>query len=854
MKNFVIILVIIGMLCFSITGAGISVSKNLDGSNDESHIELSKTSLTTFEKSKDTIQSIQSFSNNNFEPYNELNNKKIVLPWVKTQSDDILEWYVKLVYNGVETLKKVDISINDFKEQFLKHPEYGKILRFDLDDDSSDDVEVIIGFYWSIIKDQDGLEQKSLETRVRVRQLESGGYLDDSDGELEVWSELHVNWGLVKENGKGKTFDKNLFSKIYDNFFSKFNDNNYGINRIFNVLFEKIKDIFNINDDKIVTTASDSDYFTIGAGYRSPQGEDIPRYTEKRFAFAKDRLFNPSIFQHKTDPADATGQDKIDLLYGFKSYKGSSNSLQYDIEFSVEFEPAVYLITKFVPVNGQVYYYFDQNSRRSSDTKITFASNILKGSGEDATVSLVFDEIDDSLGRTGRWLMFDIDLIDFDPLGGAFSYKASHKFDVGILVNAPGFSEKVKVAGIPTRADVSWDLDFLYSPGGITRTEANGFADLSMSSNLDGIKVFYPRENENDPEKIFIEVEDVPSARVSGVAKLHIDLGNFNNPSNYIFGKISQSASSSLDKVAVYLKNHESPILDINNVPSQATGEAGLYWNHLKGHAYGSSSGGASMALDITYGSFEIVDVLQINSGHLSTSFKISDDGYFGLDSSNKMISNDLTVNTGEGDYLSLSIGNIDADNFKANWEFDSSGKISDIGFSGMIDTLEDVELSFDYQGKSADLSLNWNLGKTGYFDIEVDQLSDLTLDFSDFAPDSNVFYLDGGLTISSNILFDMSWDFKQGSGTGTGSIDPGYFKINQYNDDSIIKNLDFIFTYNDNYGVDFECVNLGFYLSLEWWKGQRILPYVWLDYEVSADALDLNLLLNGDWYDVWEL
>ena len=850
MKKYAILLVIISMLCFSITGAGMSISKNLNASSDDSEIKLSKTSLITFEKSKDTVGSIQTYSNNNFQPYNELDSKEIFIPWVKTESEDILEWYVKLKYNGEETLQEVDISIEDFQEQFLKHPEYGKILRFDLDGDSLEDLEVIIGFYWSIIKDQDGLEQKSLETRFRVRQLESGGYLEDSDGELEVWSELHVNWGLVKESGKGKSQDNNIFSSLFERFFSRNNDKN----SILNKFFGKIQNIFRKSDNEIIPTASDNDYFTIGAGYRSPVGEDIPRYTEKRFAFAKDRLFNPSIFQHKTHPADATGQDKIDLLYGFKSYKGSTDSLQYDIEFSVEFEPAVYLITKFVPVNGQVYYYFDQNSRRSSDTKITFATNILKGSGQDATVSLVFDEIDDSLGRTGRWMMFDIDLIDFDFLGGAFSYEASHKFDVGILVNAPGFSEKVKVDGIPTRADVSWDVDFLFSPGGVTRTEASGFAELSMSSNLDGIKVYYPRESENDPEQIFIEVEDVPSARVSGIAKLHIDLGNFNNPDNYIFGKISQSASSSLNKVAVYLKDHESAILDINNVPSQATGEAGLYWNQLKGHAYGSSSGGASMALDITYGSFEIVDVLQLNSGHLSTSFKIANDGYFGLDSSNKMISNDLTVNTDNGDYLSLSIGNIDADNFKANWEFDSSGKISDIGFDGMIDTIEDVELSFDYQGMAADLSLNWNLGKTGYFDISVDQQSDLTIDFSDFAPDSDVFYLDGGLTISSNILFDMSWDFKQGSGTGTGSIDPGYFKINQYNDDSIIKNLDFIFTYNDNYGVDFQCVNLGFYFSLEWWKGQRILPYVWLDYEVSADTLDLNLLWNGNWYDVWEL
>ena len=132
-----------------------SISKNLNASSDDSEIKLSKTSLITFEKSKDTVGSIQTYSNNNFQPYNELDSKEIFIPWVKTESEDILEWYVKLKYNGEETLQEVDISIEDFQEQFLKHPEYGKILRFDLDGDSLEDLEVIIGFYWSIIKDQD---------------------------------------------------------------------------------------------------------------------------------------------------------------------------------------------------------------------------------------------------------------------------------------------------------------------------------------------------------------------------------------------------------------------------------------------------------------------------------------------------------------------------------------------------------------------------------------------------------------------------------------------------------------------------------------------------------------------------
>jgi len=863
MKKILIFFIAVSMICVSMSGASLFVEENYETKfNETGFYELNKKEQETYQNVKKTVQQHKIFSNKDFQPYNELNDKKISIPWVKTGVGDLLEWYVTLVYNGEEFSHEVDITIFDFQEQFLKHPEYGKHIRFDVDNDMHDDIEVIIGFYWSQIKKPDGPIEKSLETRFRVKQLyasdQSSYGLSDPNAEFEIWSELHVNWGLVKETVKDKNKEnlqtKNKIIDKIKNILQRFDFNNKWINLIQNFI-QNLRNKLNIAKEESLDgpsiTAADNDYFSIGTGYRSPQGEEVPRFSEKRFAFAKDSLFSPTVFQKIMDPGTVVGEDPIELLFGFQSYKADTNTKKYDVEFSVEFEPAVYLKTKFIPIDGLVYYFFDQKSSEGTQTKITFGTNILKGAGEDTTVSLVFDRISNDLARTGSWMMFDIDLIDFEPLGGAFRYEASDKFDVSMIVNAPSFYEKVKVNKIPASADVSWDVDFSIQGSSFIKTEVSGFADLSMNSDIGGINVFYPKESESDPDEIFLEVNDIPSSRASAVAKLHLDINNFRNQNNYIYGKIDHTSSSRLNKIAVYLKNLEDPILDISNVPSKAEGRIGLYWNRPEGHAYGYTNGGSTMNLDITYADFQITNTLHLNGGHLKTDFKIADDGYFGLDTSNNMLENTLTINKGSSDSFSLSIGNVDADNFYAHWDFDASGKINDLGFEGMIDTLEDVELDIDYQGKVVDMNLNWVLGQSGYFDIGFDQNSDVSIDFSDFAPESDTYYLDGGLTLSNDINFDMNWDFKQGS---EGDVDPGHFTVNEYVASCNIKSFDLIFTYQDKYGVEIELDNLQFYLDFEWWKGDRLRPYIWLDYEVSHTKFDLHLLWtnrNGEtsWY-----
>jgi len=55
-------------------------------------------------------------------------------------------------------------------------------------------------------------------------------------------------------------------------------------------------------DINIAPLASDDDWVSIGMGYHSLEGNRIPQVVEKHFTFARDNIFNPSIFQHEMFP------------------------------------------------------------------------------------------------------------------------------------------------------------------------------------------------------------------------------------------------------------------------------------------------------------------------------------------------------------------------------------------------------------------------------------------------------------------------------------------------------------------------------------------------------------------------
>jgi len=480
-------------------------------------------------------------------------------------------------------------------------------------------------------------------------------------------------------------------------------------------------------------------------------------------------------------------------------------------------------------------------------------------------LTLVFDEINGDLGKTGRWMKFDTEIIgDYELLGGKFEYEASHIFDVGVIVNSPLFEEKIELIHIPKRVDISWDLDFSVMTTTLFHAHAEGFINLSMSSSLGGINVFFPKTDDELQDQIFIDVpQGLPAdIRIDATTTLHVDLSDLQNSANYVYGNIQHTCSADIDCIRAFLPDEATPIIKVTEIPAESEVRGKLQWNTLEGYAEmwrGSLGPVDPVEINLEYKEFSIHDVLTIRNGHIKTGFRLSENGHFFFDTTEGIFGNDLTVsNTVSGDGLSLFVHEVSADDLQVDWTIDTSGdslKINDLHLGGMIDVMNGLILNLQYQGKSTSLNIDWYIGQTGSFQVQLDQEDDLTIDFNDFALNSTDFDFGGGITISDTIKFDMSWNLKQGLGSDQGSIDPGFFAVNKYNDDAILKDLSFYVSYQDQYGISITLSNLQFYLNLEWWKGDRLLPYIWLDYEVSADDFDIDLLWTNQneetrWYE----
>jgi hypothetical protein len=635
----------------------------------------SRNSLTmgkasTIEQLKKSVYKYLNLQENPY-PDQQKYTQTITAPWI-CATTDTFEWWVRVIYNGQTFEKQLNISIKDFQQKFLKHPYYSQDVYFNVDNGPEDDIKVSFGFYWeTILNTKTNVEYKSLEDMVRVTQINGGP--SDAYASMEVWSEIHVNWGLVnalsgnsdllphsnhlcfssqqvpqtmkpfsfitqllKQRRQGSTIGTTLIHRIRENMRSHQRSNAPPEQPPNNPQF----------------LSANNDYFAVGVGYRTAPGGRIPQYVEKRFAFAKDNLFSPVIFQQvmKTEPS---GVDPLELLYGFRAYNGSTNTLKYDIAFSVGFSPFVTLTTQFIPLGGYVYYHFDTDSEHNSETTITYASDIHVGSGNDTSLSLVFDKIDHTMAQTGRWMSFGLRK---DPHG--FDYKASDSFDVAVIVDSPLFSQKVKINGLPQTLSYQWKIfdDFnmtfihgelfyvnvrgyaditmsspvsevtVYYPKltnpdeadvpflqvdnipssrrleaqatltiqntSMLRIDASGYVDLTKSGSLGAITVFYPKANPNESSVVLMKVPagSINSQRVSAEATLYVDADNFSNIDNYIYGKVQRQADSNFHEMDFYLPSIMTPIVQIADIPANAYVTGTFYWNQLKGYGMAQRS------------------------------------------------------------------------------------------------------------------------------------------------------------------------------------------------------------------------------------------------------------------------
>lgn len=946
MKKAIVLVVNFCMICVSMAGAVSFTSIEKYTNNGEIKIvdfdeEYHISTEEATSKIANTAEKYFSLNEETYKIAQQTMDAEVEVPWTGLYQGDLLEWYVRIIYNGEEFLQEIPISIGDFKDRFLTNPNYGKELTFDVDSDPEDDLFVIIGFYWSLIMYPDGQLYKSLVSRFRIKQLSSGDYLDDQYGELEVWSEIHVNLGLLQPKSRSRPailsffqdkFENSIFGKLIQNILDKIK------NSPLKILIDRlINRNNNENDNDIEPLDTDNDYISVGAGYRSPAGEQIPNTLEKRFSFAKGlkwsdgSIFKPAIFQHEMSPCNTViGDAKIELLYGFRAHEVATGQDKFDVTFSVGFQPAVNLKTKFIPRDGYVAYFLNIPGSsswggwtpRSQPTTISFTADINKGSGQDVPkLSLTLDKIDQNLaGSSLYWFSFDI-----TGLNG-FKYEASHRFNVGITVDVPGyFTEKIEVKGLPTAVEAKWgidDLDFIISQNKFY-AKLGVFSSLTMSSNIDKVSVFYPKfeGSEDAPDSPFLEIRNVPktqrvdlggfldleksssnvltvdvsggvsmsssgniadatlyypkadwendpdiklldipsglpgsaSANVNGYLRVNLD--DLMDPNNRIKGSINHGFNDNVDQVDVFLPSEqEIPILRFTQIPSRSSIRGDLYWAQLKGEAYASRSSDNKdpIELNLEYGDYNIYNKLEIRDGHIWTKFHINQNGYFELDTTPNLFKNNLRINNYEnGDQLLLSVDDVSATEFKSSWDIDTSGEqlvIEDLALSGVIDTLNQLEVYINFVGKHVSLEMDWEIGEEGNFDIEINQDDEITIDFDDlFDLSGTPFDMHGYITLYNNLGFDAQWRLKKGEDTNH----PGYIKLNKEHvgEESNIKEFDLYFTYTNPsgnvYGIDLYMYNPTFYMDLQWYINFDLWPpvYTWFEIYIGAEIFEGDLI-----------
>lgn len=663
-----LVLVLTILTCLGMSGLAVSLTDNHDVDKliitSQTTSTSKKTSSTTMDQVKKSVYSYLNMEESPYKTDQESLDSAVTVPWVRPAST-LFEWWIYVEYDGNAFEKQLDISITDFKQKFLKHPYYCEDVFFNVDNDPEDDLKVSFGFYWeSILNTKTNVEHKSLEDMVRVRQINNGP--SNLYAGLEVWSEIHVNWGLItsySQDNEFVSYSSQLNQKQQSAqpmkplllFLSVLKQKMQQITSIGHVFLSNILNQYvrksqeNPFQGQLLQTpqrlAAENDYIAVGVGYRTLPGERIPQYVEKRFAFAKEDIFSPVIFQQvmKTEPS---GEDPLELLYGFRAYNGSTNDLKYDIAFSVQFSPFVTLTTQFIPLGGYIYYHFDTDSQHDGQTTITYSSDINVGGGDGVSLSLVFDKIDSSMGQAGKWMSFGLRR---DPHG--FDYEANAIFNVAVIVDSPWFSQKVRINGLPEQLSYEWkifdDFEVTFVQGELFYVNVRGYADLTMSSPINQIIVYYPKlRNPSDEDVPFLQVSNIPSSRrleakatlniqnssmlridadgyvdltksgslgdvivyypkanpadpsvtllkvpagsinsqrVSAEATLYVDANNFSNINNYVYGKIQRQADSNFNELDLYLPNVAVPLVQITDIPANAYATGTFWWNQLKG-------------------------------------------------------------------------------------------------------------------------------------------------------------------------------------------------------------------------------------------------------------------------------
>lgn len=558
-KNFVMFIVVL-LLCVSMSNSFASVnifSNSGEINNNLNQVgELKQSGKTTMNIIKDIVED---YLNMDESLYKSVKKTQQYPTQPLLGGNEIFGLWINIIYKGQSFQKQVSITPQMIRGK-LTDPKYRTPIRFDLDGDMIPEIETGFGFFKYGIDEimPDGSSKNHPAWATAFDFMQIGECLDDQMAELEVWQEFHVNLDILVS--KSKDVSPNFVSiiRILLEKFSQKLSNFALLNNFVNRILSKTKIESTEPENNYGSLEADKDYIVTRVGYRSPAGQKIPMRFEKNFAISKSNIFKPAIFQHEMDPNDIIGTASNDVMFGFQAFKKGMIDPVFNIEFCVDFAPACYVVTQLIPASGKTLFYY--HSASSEPTEITFTSNLLKGGStaeqENSTFSftLSLDSVPNELVGPGKYMAFDLNMIgDENPIGGNFIYFASHQFNVGIKLSSPWFEQGIKLKKIPTSAEFKWDFDIDVNivQNELLHIDTVGFASLTMNSDLDEIKILYPKFNPNKKDVTWISVKDIPSSRkIEAGASLEINNGSMLQID--ALGYVQHDLSSSIGDITLF--------------------------------------------------------------------------------------------------------------------------------------------------------------------------------------------------------------------------------------------------------------------------------------------------------------
>jgi len=383
MNKKVALFVVGSMLCFSMAGLVSSEKTPIDYEMDLETV--SKKSPITEAKLLDTVNRYLSIDGDIFEcAYQQFSMQcQPVLG-----GDEVFGLWISIVYNGQSFQEQIPIDIETIRGK-LNNIHYRTPIKFDIDNDEEYDIEVGFGFYKFLAKElnADGSTTDKETWTTAFDFMQINNQLEDQLGELEVWQEFHVNLDAIESFSSDPTpapqSNQKILSKIaglpiFERLINRVSElrKSLDLSPPSFILDNKLEELAQKEKEDPSPLTAVGDYIVTRVGYRSPQDEKIPHSFEKTFSVGKDNIFAPRFFQHWIEPnSDIIGTASNDIMFGFQvfDYSYSPTNARYDVEFCVNLNPAVHLVTQFKPISGKTAFYYHNVGNQNDPLDVTIS-------------------------------------------------------------------------------------------------------------------------------------------------------------------------------------------------------------------------------------------------------------------------------------------------------------------------------------------------------------------------------------------------------------------------------------------------------------------------------------------------